>query len=1095
MIRLLYGAGYDETQQTLCRSIKDTVAAGKRAVLLVPEQETVSRERQMLRLLPPSAQLSFEVLNFTRLANRTFRTVGGLSHRYATRGVSALLMWRTLREVAPLLTKYGESAAGDIHFCDTMLSAKAQFKAYLVSPDTLLGAAEQLEEEDPLGAKLHDIGLILASFERALYDRFDDMEDDLTRLAAILKDNGRELFADTVFFVDSFTDFTAQELAVLGELMQVSPEINFTTPLPSVRDGSLHLSSARHTVRRLERLAAKAGKEVFVCPPTKKKPTRSAELLADRLFDMTAEPSPLAAASWNDLTVTACPSPFAEAEHAAATIHRLVREGARYRDIAVVMRDANGWSGIIDATLEKEGIPFFFSEKTDLTLHPLIKLILYVLRIGRYGWRGEDVIGYLKTGFCPVSRDDVYLFEEYANTWRLRGAKSYAAPFTKNPDGYTTIRSRRGEEILAAANRVREAIYPALSAFFTAAEEEKSASALCRSLYELLTSLGVADTLKAQADTRLRAGKKREAEELSRLWGVMVDALESLSDTLCDEPLSLAQFSDALSILFAETDIGSIPTAADEVTVGSASTLRADHPRFVLVLGLNEGEFPRIVSENGLLGDAEKRKLSELGIELSATTDTQTSDELFYAWRALTAPQQGLYLSYSEATTEGRAATPSFVLERVKKLFPFLREERFDAADPLSHIFTPEAAAEHLPELDPARRRALLPLLEEHGVTGLSHYGLPITEQNARISPEAARDIFSRNTLSPSQLESYASCRFAYYCSRILRLREEPSNTLSAADTGIFIHHVLEHVMGTMRAQSKRLSDYTADEVDALVDHIFTDYKKELIEAGGEFSPRTEALLRRYFTLARLIVSSIAAELADSSFTPAFLELDLSRLATPPALHLEDGTRIPLNGKIDRVDVYHHKASNEAYLRVVDYKTGTRKFDPDEIERGFCLQMPLYLMALCREHHPDLVKQLGLGEGTPLRPAAVSYLSTAIGTEHTPARIEEEAAMEAALSRLSREGVVLNDEEIKGALSHSLSPEIVGGGRSKSQRQMEKEELEGLFDRLTASVSRINSSMKSGHAEAIPNEHGGRLPCEYCPFDKVCRASKKQKNQ
>ena len=129
MIRLLYGAGSDATAATLLSSIQKDLEAGGKVILLVPEQEAVSAERRMAAALPPAAQFSFEVLNFSRLANRTFRTVGGLSYRYATPGAEALFMWRTLRDFAGMLTQYGQDAGNLLRLTDRMLSAAAQFRS------------------------------------------------------------------------------------------------------------------------------------------------------------------------------------------------------------------------------------------------------------------------------------------------------------------------------------------------------------------------------------------------------------------------------------------------------------------------------------------------------------------------------------------------------------------------------------------------------------------------------------------------------------------------------------------------------------------------------------------------------------------------------------------------------------------------------------------------------------------------------------------------------------------------------------------------------------------------------------------------------
>lgn len=193
MMRLLYGAGTENTKNLLTSFIQSDVENGKRVVLLVPEQEAVITEQRMLKILPPSAQLSFEVLNFSRLANRVFRTVGGLSYRYASPAVTNLTMWRVLRHLSPTLKLFGKNG-GDRALTERMLSAVAQCKAYCISPDVLANAADTLPESDPLRSKLFDIALVLGSYSADLATQFDDVDDDLSRAADLIAAN-RTLFA------------------------------------------------------------------------------------------------------------------------------------------------------------------------------------------------------------------------------------------------------------------------------------------------------------------------------------------------------------------------------------------------------------------------------------------------------------------------------------------------------------------------------------------------------------------------------------------------------------------------------------------------------------------------------------------------------------------------------------------------------------------------------------------------------------------------------------------------------------------------------------------------------------------------------------
>ncbi|MBE6554606.1 MAG: hypothetical protein E7663_00035 [Ruminococcaceae bacterium] len=1097
MIRILYGAGSDSTARTLLDAIRQDIDTGKRAILLVPEQEAVSAERRLLHALPPSSQLRFEVLNFTRLANRVFRTVGGLAKRYASPAVSALFMWRTLHSLAGALSCYSAGAALDPRLTDRMLSAAAQFKAYCVSPDMLLDAADRLEKEDPLRDKLSDLGLVISTYDRALGAAFADSADDISRATELILRHG--LFSDTHVYVDSFTDFTAQELRLLEVLMKTAPSLTMTSPLRSGRDEAIHLASASTTHRRILRLAKEAERRIFL-EPTEDLTHRGATssvlaYLSRHLFDMSAEPAPLSAAESGELEMTVCSSPFAEAEYAAATISRLVREGCRYRDITVILRDAAASSGIIGAALERDGIPYFLSEKTDITTSPLIKLILFALRIRIHNWQGDDIVGFLKTGLCGVDTDDINCFEQYCGVWRLHGRSAFEATFTMNPDGYAERVSARGERILPAANRVREAIVPLLGTFFDELDDAACAADMCRALYRFLQALSVPESLKREAGRRLAAGERREAQELSRLWDITVEAIDAICSTVGEEAFSASELLDALRLVFERTDIGTIPTSADEVTVGSASTLRAERTRYAVVLGLNEGIFPRAVGDDGLISDAEKQRLAELGIELSADTATSASDELFYVHRALTLPREKLFLSYAESSADGRVLAPSLAVERIRALFPKLRVAHFDALDPLSKIYTPNGAMEHLPELSPALRRRVLALLSENEARAeqIAALSTPVTEINATVSPERASTLFGKNAFNPTGLEKYATCRFAYYCSKILRLREEPIDTLGSAAVGIFMHYILEHIFDAVNRNGGAFDRISEERTEALVQSTVADYREHLLRAGGKLTPRAEALISRLTELARLVISSLFAEFADSLFVPAFLELDLTGERERASVLLRNGGEIPLSGKADRVDVYRAE-DGKVYLRVADYKTGRKSFRAKDIPDGFCLQMPLYLFALCRGRHPELAEQLGLDRDTVFHPAGVTYLSTAITTDNTPAREDRGEALSAAAKRIHREGLLLDDKEILRAMSLSGSTAIIGG-RGSSKQTVSAAGFDELFEELSSTVSRISAEMKSGTATIAPRKNGGTSPCNYCAFAPICRAAQKEKKK
>lgn len=1084
MIRFYYGAGSEQASELLTKSIQKDIQAGKDVLFLVPEQQTVSVERRMLELLPPSAQLHFEVVNFSRLANRTFRTLGGHSWNVATPTVQALSMWRALRDLAPVLLQYGEHAQ-KARLCDMMLETAKRCKAYTITADALLRAADALPADEPLCEKLTDLGTVLGAFEQTLTQKFDNGDDDLDRLYDLLTEHGKQLFSGTHVYVDGFTDYTAQEIAVLRALIAATPEIAFSFPLTSPADTGLHLQSAVHTHKQLQRLARELGEEIQMVRPVQEAPKSAREYLVRHLFDMDAEPAPLALLDSPDVTLTLCANPFSEAEAVVARIHRLVRAGARYRDITVILRDAGKAVGVLDAALEREGIPFYLSEKTDITVRPLIKLVLLALRLYLHAFRDEDVVAYLKTGLCGVCADDVNLFEEYTGVWHPRGAAAYEAPFTRNPDGYALKKSTRAEAILAAANRTREQAIPPLLRFHEQLKEAENGTDMCRALYELLTALNVAEQLKQQAKERLAAGERREAEELSRLWAVTLGAIDDVASVLGDRALSVAEFAEALKLVFARTDIGTIPTSVDEVTVGSAHMLRADHPRFVLVLGLNEGQFPANVGDEGLISEQEKARLAEIGLELPSGQIERTSNELFFLYRAFCAPREELHLFYTKASADGRAATPSIAIERVSHLLDIKKPRVFEAENALDHIYTPATAMERLCDLSEVEKNAVGELLREEGFAAARNLDCKVTQTNATLNVTAAKELFANRRLSPSQLESFAGCRFAYYCERILRLREDKNATLALSDTGTFLHYVLEKAMEAEKSKSAPFCEIDDEKVDALVREITEAYLADLCAASGPLTPRAKALTARLSTLARLVVSALFEEFADSDFRPAFTELDLQKTGSSCELPLGDGERVALTGKADRADVWVAPDGN-AYLRVLDYKTGTRQFSPEDVKHGFSLQMPLYLMALCSRAYPILNQEMGLPLTSVLTPAGVTYFSTAVKSENTAAQKEERLAMQDAAKRLSRSGVMLGDPAVVAAASHRGDKDIVG--TTKGKKHLSKEEFDTLFEDLSDTIKRLSREMRGGVATACPTPAKKTSPCNYCKYNAICRA-------
>lgn len=1096
MINFIFGKGGSGKTTRIFDMIAEDIAASRSVFLIVPEQEAVQAERKSLKRLPAGAQLKLEVLNFSRLCNRVCRELGGLSYSYITEPIKNLIMWQNLRELAPLLKIYGKTAQSDATLSEIMLSAIGELKASGISPAQLERAYERSEKGTPFSDRLSDLALIYAAYQNKISESYSDSADDLSKLCDILSANS--FFKGYSVYIDSFSSFTAIEHKIIKHIFADADKVTVSVPLPSPEYSDMSTMSVEDSLRRLMRSAEECGKKpvITVLDTSYRFSSDALAFLSENIWSSSLSALKESAPSVDgSIVMEICDNAYAEAEATAAWISELLRGGARCRDIAVVMRDADAYRGIIEPALEKADIPFFFSEKTDILSLPPIKFLLSALQIRIYGYRGEDVISHIKTGLCGLSLRDCDLFEEYVNTWRISGNGFGDREWTMNPDGFSTSMSERGKDILARANSARAAVLEPLFALFNKLDAAEDASDMCRILFEYTVEIGFEQRISALAEKELELGNKKRAEEYLSLTKIIPQTLADIAQASEGVEATLEEFFAILKTVFAKTDIGSIPTSIDEVTVGSASMMRAAEPRFVFVLGLTEGSFPAPVIDGGVFSDADKNALMGLGIEIASSCDMRSSDELMYIKRVFSMPSEKLFLFTSLVNFEGKDLTPSLPFTRIKKMFE-ITPHRYQADDLRYLSSSPKAVAAHLRELSgsadgEALKIALserIPLIEKLSSGAVS---TPECDIDKNIVKERLGKTLY---LSPSKLNTYLSCPFKYYTKYVLGLREKKSGSFKANDIGTFIHDILENMIAAAIPSDPSAPMLSNDEIIKLTEKTVREYIEKICPPGYQRTGRMAHLYEKLHRLSLLMIRNLVSEFSDSDFRPVFFELNINGKEENPEpiiLKTNDGDRIVISGIVDRVDVW--KNGGKVYVRVVDYKNRAQHFSLDSVRHGFNIQMLIYLFALCRAPGAKFKRSAGISEGETLIPASVVYLSSGISAVPLTDYSDEETISALAEKQILREGVILDEPEVIEAVSHSHDKNLLLGASSKKGEALSgasligKEELDALCVDIEDTIRAIGEEIFAGRASALPVQNGANDPCKFCDMLPVCR--------
>ena len=973
--------------------------------------------------------------------------------------MKSLLMWENLRELSGILETYAHAAATDGSLCQKMLRATEELKVNAIRSDQLEAAAEALDTSAPLYGKLRDLALVSASYDGLVSEVYgENPSDRLLRAAAQIEEHG--FFEGATVYIDSFSSFTAQEYAILRHMVRQATNMTVTFCCGGRYESEPQFESVKDAVHRMTRICEDAGVpfEDEILQGCYRSMAMELIALEQELWAFDLTPDALAIPPEDQrghIRTVVCPTLYDEAQAVALHILELVQSGMSYGEIAVVVRDTAAWDGVLNAALDQYHIPYFLSERTDLNEKPAARLLLTALRCIARRWQSEDIMTLCKTGLLGIDNRDLDYFSEYIDTWHLSGRRMTDNGWSMNPDGYTMEMSPRALSILQAANRVRDAVMGPLQILETNLRSSETVTDQCRALYDYLCTLGIKARLSEQAEEYLSLGQVREAGEHVRLWSFLTETLATVATVMKDaEPMSADELCTALTLVFADTDIGSIPARHDCVTVGSASTLRVDNIKAMLVAGLCEGEFPRSVSEDGLLTEQDKETLFSLGIELDSRASRLSADELLYVWRTFTKPSDTLILSYSTSTPDGQTRSPSAAFTRIQYLFPYVKPLPFSSS-----------------------------ML---GLERLDRFTTPVSDSVSK--PTARRLLGDEIWLSQSRLQTYARCPYSYYGAHILRLREKTEAKFDNLGAGVFLHHVMEQYLRRALDDQNRLRPMEEDEVQLLADAVISAYIEELCGNIAE-NGRLLHMFDRLRQVAVTLIHSIQDELRQSDFRVAGLEWDTHGYhpgdPRPMILPLADDSEdilqgatdavsLLLGGRIDRVDLYRAEDGETVYVRVIDYKSSEHSFNAKNIERNMDIQLLLYLFTLCSPENRALFADAEGKLPAQVLPASAVYISP------------DESDRDGLIST-TRTGVVLDLPEVMTAVNKDDSATYLpsvkktktgfsGSGLTSADQFIDLER------RLKAAITDTAATMYSGCAGRTPSKDA----CKYCRMRISC---------
>ncbi len=1128
MLQLLIGRAGSGKTQVLFDRIETLVQQGhQRVLLIVPEQYSFETERSLLMRLGAQRANRVQVHSFTSMADAVFREVGGMAGEQLDDGERALLMSRALDEVAALARDAGEPLMGadprlvtDSAYVEQLLVLWGELRQCAVPLEELSRAQEELAAEGSLTdhslqEKVKDLARIFAVYEGMVAHSGQEDADKLTRLASALADS--RLPDGAAVMVMGFKGFTVQELTIIERLIPRVQEMTvaLTTDTPGVK-WSRALEHSREftlfapvtdTVEQLRKLADTHHRswELRVLSENRRNPSGALCALEAGLY----APSPVVYDGEADaVTVTPCRDIYEECDVVARSIRRLVREeGYRLRDITVVARNLNDYHGLLEDALEQEGIAYSMDARQDLLDEPLVVYVRAALRVAVGGLRTEEILRLLKTDLGCLDAVQIAQLENYVYMWGI-DADGWETEWTENPSGLGAPVTSHTARQLAELNAWRRQAIGPLCALRNALRGGAYGREFALAVYRYLTGGDVLSThIVRQVSTLEELGEPLLAARAARLWDEVVGILDRFATVLGDTRLPASRLEELFTMLAQSIDIGQIPQGLDAVTIGSADRIRYHHPRAVFMLGMNEGVFPAYPDCAGLLTTDDRQRLETCGIKLSSDLLTQSIEERYYAYMAVAAPTQRLFMSYHTAGD----CVPSPIITAVRTILP-AHTRGVAVAQDGRDLESGEAMftrlAREYTRATPITQSLRQVLVQESAFGGrLAAVERSVGRGEFRLEDaDTASRLFGNDLrLSASQTDKFYQCHFSYFCRYGLGLYPRKRAQIDAAFFGTVVHYVMETLLpqyaqtdgliDRLKAEDETRQDSAAENAlqAELLSTIADDVHKAVMAYAAAQMGGTDNKSGRFLYQLQLAERSACnmlwhtvMELRQSAFTPAEFELgivpndeeDTPEGAIPSMRITFPRGSVRLVGKVDRVDLFV-RFDGKAFVRVVDYKTGTKTFDLNEVSAGLNMQMLLYLYTIC--DRPDRYKT------DVVQPAGVLYHPL---SDLLVDRKMAENAQTARLKSMKMDGIVLDDASVVQAMERDngklfIPAEIAKDGTPKGSVVTEAQFrlLRGVVEQL---LIKMADSLLDGDIAALPIQRGDYTPCTYCDYRAVC---------
>lgn len=1082
-MKIIYGKAGTGKSTYCFNEISKLIKENKKVYIITPEQFSFNAEKKLMETIGRKAVINAEVISFNRMAHRVMVKIGENKKTKLSNCGKMMLISHILNSKKSEFKFLGKSE----DTIDIIQNAISEFKKHGILVETLKEEVEKVENKY-LKTKISDMAKIYEIYENQLQDKYIDETDILTILAENI--DQVDSFKDSYIFIDEFQGFTYQEYTVIEKLFKISEEVTITSCIDNLDlytnpDTDIFYSN-KITVGKLLKLAKDNQEKVeeIYLEKTKRFKTEDLVHLEENIFEIKVkkydkEPE--------NIKLFLAKNQYMEIEEVAKNIVKQIRSGYRYRDISIITKNIDTYSNLIRAIFDKYDIPVFIDEQRELSQNIIIQYVLSIFEIYNRNFSYEEVFNYLKTGFSDIDIDDIFKLENYSLKWGIKQSK-----WKKDFEYYDKEKDEEFERL----NELRKIVINPLLKLKNQIDENKTAIGISKSLYEFLIEQKIEEKVSKKVSFLEENGLIDLANEYRNSLKVLTGVLDEIVLVFGNDKISIDKYLKILKIGLKNSGLNKIPGTQDQVTVGDVERSRTHKVDIVYIIGINDGAFPSVNNDEGFLNDEDREKLKNDGIELAKGTIDRLYEDNFNTYKAFTTSEEKLFLSYSSANNDGKALRGSVLINKIKKIFPLLKEESNVIEikrEPITVKTTYEDLINSIADLNQGNEisdiwykiyKYYLNNVEYQEKLEYDLKGLKFDISSEKIDEVNINKLYGNiMQTSISKLERYRSCPFSYFLQYGLNVKEKEELKIQSFNTGTFMHEVIDEFFEYLMENGISVNDIDDLKLENIIEKIINEKLKLTKNYIFVSNAKCRVLILR---LKRVIIKSmiyILESLRQSKFEVFGTEIEFGKKGKykPIILDLENGKKVEITGKIDRIDI--GKDNSGRYLRIIDYKSSAKNIELDEVYAGLQLQLLTYLDAACKIED--------------LMPAGILYFGLLEQMIKANKNMTEEEIEAKIKANFKMKGLILADVNVikmhdknleDGKDSKIIQANLDKDGNVGAKTKcVTKYQFEDLQKYINKTLKQISKEILSGKIDIKPAYRVNKpTPCSYCSYNPIC---------